>query len=152
MTEQPDLPAFYFPVRVRFHETDLQGHLNFIWHPAYFSMAIAEYLKHIEFSYADMTAQGVDMVFVHADCSFHGPCYYEDLLHVHCRIDHVGNTSLRFSLTTVVQNGERRAASGEMTVVFLDHQTREKTSVPEPIRGAFQRQENQAGFQASSET
>lgn len=134
MTEP--LPPFFFPVRVRFYETDFQGHLNFIWHQAYFSMAIAEYLKQIGFSYAAMNEAGVDMVFVNANCSFHGPCFYEDLLHVHCRVERTGNTSASFGLTTVTAEDGRRVASGEMTVVFLDSQTREKTSAPAPIRDA----------------
>ena len=128
------LPAFFHPIRVRFYETDLQGHLNFIWHQAYFSMAIAEYLKHVDFSYQQMNSAGVDMVFVNASCSFHGPCYYEDLLHVHCRIHRIGNTSCTFQLSTVIAEDGRRAASGEMTVVFLDHQSRQKIRVPEEIR------------------
>jgi len=134
MTQQ--LPAFFFPIRVRYYETDLQGHLNFIWHPAYFAMAIAEFLKHIGYSYQAMNEAGVDMVFVNSNCSFHGPCNYEDLLHVHCDIARIGNTSASFGLTTVLAENQRRVASGEMTVVFLDHGSRVKSPVPDPIRAA----------------
>lgn len=132
MNEQ--LPEFFHSIRVRFYETDLQGHLNFIWHQAYFSMAIAEYLKHIDFSYQQMNAAGIDMVFVNASCSFHGPCYYEDLLQVHCSIARIGNTSCTFQLISVTAEDGRRIASGEMTVVFLDHHNRQKTRVPDEIR------------------
>jgi len=125
---------FHLPVRVRYFETDRQGHVNFIWHPAYFAMALADYLKTVDYAYQKMNAQGYDMLYVDAHASFHSPCYYDETLHVHCRTERIGNSSIRFAFRTTVPEGDRLIATGDITVVIVDRETMAKTHVPESFR------------------
>ena len=136
-------PGFHFhtPIRVRFHETDQQGHVNFIWHQSYFAMAMADYLKAVGFSYSSLTESGIDMVFVDAHSSFFDACYYDEVLLVHCRVDRIGTTSIRFAFETKAEADGRRVATGDMTVVLVDREKREKRPVPDEMRAALEEHE-----------
>ena len=139
-------PGFHFhtPIRVRFHETDQQGHVNFIWHQSYFAVAMADYLKAIGFSYQALNEAGIDMLFVDAHSSFFDACFYDEVLQVGCRVDRIGTTSIRFAFETTAEKGDRRIASGDMTVVLVDAATRTKCPVPEEMRDAIDRFENES--------
>ena len=135
MSEHPY--RFDLPVRVRFHETDRQGHVNFIWHQSYFAMAMADYLKAIDCSYHKLNENGIDVLFVDAHSSFFEACFYDEVLRVHCRVDRVGTTSIRFAFETTAETDDRRVAAGDMTVVLVDAVKREKCPVPDEMRQAI---------------
>ena len=48
------------PVKVRFNETDLQGHVNFGHYLFYFDAALIEYLAAIGYDFQALLADGVD--------------------------------------------------------------------------------------------
>ena len=50
---------FYATLKVRFNETDLQGHVNFGQYYFYFDVGATEYMEAIGYSYDDMLADGV---------------------------------------------------------------------------------------------
>ena len=133
---------FQLPVRIRFHETDQQGHVNFIWHQSYFAMAMADYLKAVGFSYSSLTESGIDMVFVDAHSSFFDASFYDEVLLVHCRVERIGTTSIRFAFKTTAESDGRLVATGDMTVVLVDAEQRKKHSVPEEMRSAISEFEN----------
>ncbi len=140
MTES--LPRFFTPIRVRYYETDLQGHVNFIWHQSYFAIAAADYLKAVGLSYEALSEKGFDLLFVDVHGTFLGPCFYDEILHVHCRLEKIGNSSLRFAFDTRADNGARAVASGDLTAVLVDKNTRKKTTVPDFFRAAVKAYEN----------
>lgn len=131
-----NLPRFSTPIRVRFYETDLQGHVNFIWHQSYFSIAVGEYLKTIGWPYARFKEEGYDLLIVDAHASFSGPAFFDETLHVHCRIERIGDTSIRFAFVTRAEDGDRPIATGDLTAVMVDHTTRKKVPVPAAFRTA----------------
>ena len=136
------LPRFFAPVRVRYYETDLQGHVNFIWHQGYFAIAAADYLKAIGWSYDTLAEQGFDLLFVDSHGTYLGPSYYDEILRVHCRVQKIGNSSIRFAFTTIAENGHRAIATGDMTAVLVRRPDREKTTVPDGFRNAVSAYEN----------
>ena len=73
-------PRFFTPIRVRYYETDLQGHVNFIWHQSYFAIAAADYLKAIGWSYDHLGSEGYDLLFVDAHGTYLGPAFYDEVL------------------------------------------------------------------------
>ena len=101
---------FYHPLRVRYVETDAQGHVFFGNYLTYFDVSLTEYTRSIGYHYPDMVASGVDMYYVEATCQYKGRAIFDDLLHVHTRIGHVGNTSFtRFPPDAPQLAGGRKA-------------------------------------------
>ena len=143
MASAPITPyPFYTTLRVRFNETDAQGHVNFSWFFNYFDVALVEYLRHLGYSYQQMLADGLDMLYVDAHASYHSPAHFDEALRVHAQAGHIGNTSLRFDFQTFADADDRLVATGEITVVIAQRQNWQKARVPERLRKAIAQKRN----------
>lgn len=133
-----DAYRFYTPLRVRFNETDAQGHVNFAWYLNYFDVALIEYLRALGYSYNDMLEEGFDMLYIDAHTAYKSAAYFDEILQVHCRVGKIGNTSLRFDFQVFGDAGEREVAAGEIVVVIAKRDTYQKTSVPNRLRESIE--------------
>jgi len=132
---------FSTQVRVRFNETDAQGHVNFAHYLSYFDVALTDYLRAIGYTYLQMLADDVDMLYVGTQTRYVSPAYFEEVLNIHAHTGHIGHSSVRFEFQ-VFANADRRAvAEGSITVVMVERATRRKISVPARLREAV------AGFE-----
>jgi len=138
--------SFATELRVRFSETDLQGHVFFGNYVNYFDVALIEYQKALGYPYQRMVEEGIDMVYVEAVSRFHAPAKFDDLLRVACRVGHLGNTSARFDFEVERPEDGVRVASGSITGVCLDHATRRPTPIPEPLRRAVEEYQSKEGL------
>jgi acyl-CoA thioester hydrolase len=111
---------FYYPLRVRYVETDAQRHVFFGHYLTYFDVGLTEYMRAIGCHYPDMVASGVDMFYVEAGCQYKGRARFDDLLHVHTRIGHIGNTSFTFEFAIYKQPTDELIATGTITAVAVD--------------------------------
>ena len=133
---------FSTPVRVRFNETDLQGHVNFGHYLFYFDVGVTDYLRAIGFPYERMQTEGVDMLYGESRARYLSPAYFDETLNIHTRIGHIGNSSLRFEFQAFAAKDSRRVAEGEIRVVMIERATRKKMRVPESLRQAVARFED----------
>ena len=136
-----ELFKFFTPVRVRFNETDLQGHVNFGHYLFYFDIGVTDYLRAIGYSYERMSAEGVDMVYAESRSRYLSPAYFDETLNIHTRIGRIGNSSMRFDFQAIEASSGRRVAEGEITVVMIERGTHKKIRVPEFLREAVARYE-----------
>jgi acyl-CoA thioester hydrolase len=132
---------FSTPVRVRFNETDLQGHVNFGHYLFYFDIGVTEYLKAIGLSYDRLRADGVDMLYLESRARYVSPAYFDEALNIHTRIGHIGNSSMRFDFQAIAASDGRAVAEGHIAVVVVERETRQKIRVPESLREAVGRYE-----------
>lgn len=130
---------FYFPLRVRYVETDAQRHVFFGNYLTYFDVGLTEYTRAIGYAYPDMVASGVDMFYVEAGCQYKGRAYFDDLLQVHCRIGHIGNTSFTFEFAIYKQPTDNLVATGRIVAVTVDAKTEQPVRVPDELREAVAR-------------
>jgi acyl-CoA thioester hydrolase len=136
---------FYHPLRVRYVETDAQGHVFFGHYLTYFDIGLIEYTRAVGYSYQDMLASGVDMFYVESGCQYKGRAYFDDLLHVHTRIGRFGNTSFAFEFAIYRQPAEELIATGKITAVSVDAGTAQPIRVPDKLREAVARFEHAGG-------
>ncbi len=130
---------FYHPIRVRYVEVDAQQHVFFGHYLTYFDIALVEYMKAVGHSYPDIVAAGVDMFYAHASCDYEGRARFDDLLHVHARIGHIGNTSFTFEFAIYKQPTDELIATGEIVAVAVDVEMEKPASVPDGLREAVAR-------------
>jgi acyl-CoA thioester hydrolase len=128
---------YYHPIRVRFSETDLQGHVFFGNYFTYFDVAAVEYMRAIGYSYQTMGAEGVDLVYASSHCDHLGRAFFDETLHVYTRIGHVGNTSLKFEFLVRGAGDGRLIARGEIVAVMVDAEEMRPVRVPESFRRAI---------------
>jgi acyl-CoA thioester hydrolase len=134
---------FYHPLRVRYVETDPQQHVLFSQYLNYFDLGLTEYTRAIGYFYSEMVASGVDMFYVKAECDYKGRAYFDDLLHVHTRIGHIGNTSFTFEFAIYKPSKDELIATGQIVAVAVDAETHESVRVPDELRDAVARFEEQ---------
>jgi acyl-CoA thioester hydrolase len=133
---------FYHPLRVRYVETDAQGHVFFGNYLTYFDVGLTEYTRSIGYHYPDMVASGVDMYYVEATCQYKGRAVFDDLLHVHARIGHIGDTSFTFEFAIYKQPADELIATGNIVAVAVDLATAQAVRVPDGLREAVARFED----------
>ena len=133
-----DFYPFSTTLKVRFNETDAQGHVNFAFYYNYFDVALIEYLRSIGFSYQQMLEDNMDMLYVDSHASYHAPSHFDDVLRIHCRAGKVGNSSVRFDFQIFNETKNCLATKGEITIVMADRKTLRKTSVPARFRQALE--------------
>jgi len=142
MTENQK-PKYYYPLRVRYAETDAQCRVFFGNYLTYFDVALAEYMRAIGYTYQDMMAAGVDMFYVEAACQYKGPAHFDDLLHVHACLAHIGNTSFTFAFSVYKQPGDELISTGKIVAVAVDMATEKPIRVPDALREAAARFEEE---------
>ena len=135
---------YYYPLRVRYAETDAQQRVFFSNYLIYFDVAMAEYMRTIGYTYPDMVAAGVDMFNIEASCQYKGPARFDDLLHVHTRVGHIGKTSFSFEFAIFKQPSDELIATGKIVAVAVDVETEKPTHVPNALREAVARFEGNA--------
>jgi acyl-CoA thioester hydrolase len=134
---------FFHPLRVRYVEVDAQRHVFFGHYLTYFDVALIEYMRAIGHSYQDMLASGVDMFYAATNCQYKGRARFDDLLDVHVRIGHIGNTSFTFQFAIYQQPADTLVVTGEIVAVAVDAETETPVRVPTALRQAVARFEEE---------
>lgn len=133
---------FSYPIKVRYVETDAQGHVFFGHYYTYFDVAMIEYMRVIGYSYQDLLDDGMDLLYVESLCRYQAPAYYDEVLSVHTRIGNVGNSSLTFEFSIYKDGGsDQLVATGHIVAVNVDKENRQPKRVPDALRQAVREYE-----------
>jgi acyl-CoA thioester hydrolase len=125
-------------MRVRFRDTDSQGHMFFANYLVFADEVAGNYMRTLGFDWSDPENLPSFVFTVNVNCDYHQECLAGQDVRVDVAYRKLGNTSatLGFSLTRV---GDGQAlASGVFTQVFVDPATRKPILVPEAIREVLQ--------------
>ena len=133
------LAKFYHQVRVRFADTDLQGHVFFGNYYTYLDEAFMAYIRELGYSWETLGKMGLEVYYVDSGCQLKGRSFFEDELRVHTTISKIGNSSLTAEMTVVREKNGETVATGFITGVVVDPNTRKPTSVPRELRAAVTR-------------
>lgn len=140
---------FFTPLKVRFNETDLQGHVNFGHYLFYFDVALTDYLEAIDYSYQRMLEDGIDMLYLESHSNYKSPVHWPELLNVHARIGHLGNRSIRFEFDVRAQVDGRQVATGHIVAVTVAREGWDPAPIPQALRQAVDSYEASQGSPAS---
>ena len=131
----------YLSLRVRYGETDRQGHVYFANYPVYFDEASTNYMHAIGCSYSDLLAAGADTFYIHSECDYQGRVFFEEVLNIHTRVGRIGNSSITFEFAAFKEQTGEAVATGKIVAVCVDPQTRKPVRVPDHVRAAIARLE-----------
>ena len=125
---------FFFPLRVRYAETDAQGIVFYGHYLTYFDTAITEYLRDLPFDYVDHVKRtGTDFHVVKAVIEFFAPSHFDDEIEVHVRTGKIGRSSLTFIIEIFPKNEETLLVRGEVVWVNTDQKAKRPASLPEAL-------------------
>jgi acyl-CoA thioester hydrolase len=135
MNSEPKF-KFFTPVKVRYQDTDQQGHVYFGVYYTYFDEGVEGYLEAIGYSYRQMLADKIDFIFVESHCTYKSSVKWPEVLKVHTRIGHIGRRSLRYEFEIWADADGRLVATGYIAVVTVDRDTFKPQPVPDALRQA----------------
>nr|WP_295972781.1 thioesterase family protein [uncultured Bacillus sp.] len=99
--------SFFYPIKVRFSETDLFGHLNNSSAFIYLEEARIEFLKHIGLM-GKYLASDNDLICVAADmqCDYLKQIYFDERINVYVKANFIGNSSVDLHYLAKNEQGE----------------------------------------------
>lgn len=123
-------PPFVFQTRIRFIDTDASGRIHYTAMFRYFESAEIEFLRTLGINYDPKSP--INFPRVHVECDFKMAIEHDDVIDIHVRVAHVGNSSVRFEFRTL-KTGQP-AAAGIVVVACMDRNTQRSIPIPEEIR------------------
>ncbi|WP_226036492.1 acyl-CoA thioesterase [Aquibacillus saliphilus] len=97
--------SFHIPIKVRFAETDMFGHVNNVFVFMYFEQARIELLKKIGLFQIKSTVDTIPIV-ADLQCDYINQIYFEDQLRIYVKVNQVGRTSFDIHYLAVNDNDE----------------------------------------------
>ena len=107
-------------VRVRYNECDPMGYLHHGNYFTFFEIGRTELLRAGGGNYRKMEADGMLIVVVKAECRYHRPAKYDDVLRLITAIDRV--TQAKIVHKYELFRGEEHLATGYVTLAVIDRQ------------------------------
>ena len=128
---------FFYPLRVRWAEVDMQKIVFNAHYLMYFDTAIAEYWRALALPYEEaMQKLGGDLYVKKASIEFHASARFDDRLDVALRLNRIGNSSMVFS--GCIFRGDDLLITSELIYVFADPSSQTSKSVPNELRQLMQ--------------
>ena len=122
-------------MRVRFRDTDVQGHVYFGNYFEFCDEAYSAYMRAVGFPWQEMVKGGTDMFYASASCDYLGSARFEDTVHIEVQSPTIGNTSVTCAFL-IRNEANEPLATAMLTSVCVDPTTRQKKRVPEAFREA----------------
>lgn len=134
--ERTDFQVFY-PISTRWMDNDVYGHVNNVTYYSYFDSTINRYL--IEEGGLDIHAATVVGFVVSSNCQFRKPLAYPEAIEAGLRVAKTGNSSVTYELGIFKEGDNEASAHGQVVHVFVDQETNKPTAIPDRIRAALVR-------------
>lgn len=141
-TEQQGRHRYALALKVRYADTDAQGHVFFANYLTYADEGLTGYLEAIGCSYRSLGEQGLDLVYAASRCTHRGSARFGDTLQIHTAITKLGNTSVTCSVE--VCRADELLAEIELVSVMVDRSTLSPRTIPDMLRQATERFESRA--------
>jgi acyl-CoA thioester hydrolase len=128
---------FRHRLRVRFNECDGQGVVFYANYLVYFDIAITELWRELVQPYAEMQAEGVDMMVGEATIRYFDSARFDDEIDLVVTVTRLGRTSMTTAMSIERGADGKRLVEGELRHVFIDAQSGGARPIPESIRAAL---------------
>ena len=132
-----DTFRFHTPIKVRYNETDMQGHVNFGHYLFYFDAALVEYMDALSYNFQDLAKDETDFLYIEAHCNYKSPAHWPEVLNAHVRVGHAGDRSLRFEFEVHAEKDERLVATGHIAAVTVRADNFELRPIPDRLLKAI---------------
>jgi acyl-CoA thioester hydrolase len=128
---------FRHRLRVRFNECDGQGVVFYANYLVYIDIAMTELWREVVQPYAEMQAEGVDMMVGEVTVRYLESARFDDELDLLVTVTRLGTSSLTTALSIERVADGKLLVEGELRHVFLDTRNGGTRPIPEAIRTAL---------------
>lgn len=124
-------------MRVRFRDTDAQGHMFFANYLVFADEVTGNFMKTLGFDWSRPDVMPCFVFTANANCDFVHECHGGDDIRVDVRYESVGNTSAKLSFELTRVSDEQTLVRGSFVQVFVDPSTRKPVPVPDLVRSTL---------------
>lgn len=124
-------------VAVRYSDTDAQGHLYFANYMIYADEVGGHYMEALGLAAMNPQRAPCFIFTVNINCDFIGECAASDRVRVSVGYVRLGNSSAEMAFHLANEATGEALASGSLTQVFVDKQTRRACGLPSGYREAI---------------
>ncbi|MBP1968829.1 acyl-CoA thioester hydrolase [Virgibacillus natechei] len=125
--------SFFIPIKIRFSETDMFGHVNNVSPFIYFEEARIEFLKSM--SVFDDIKQEDTSIPVVADlqCDYHKQMFFDDYINLFVKANYVGSTSIDIHYMALDKD-EQVSLTGRGRLVYVEPKTGNPISLTDSMK------------------
>jgi acyl-CoA thioester hydrolase len=124
-------------VRVRFSDTDAQGHLYFANYLVYADEVAGFYMEELGFSAMNPQQAPCFIFTVNINCDYIDECKAYDTVRVFVGYGRLGNSSAELLFELYNEETGAALARGSLTQVYVDKHSRQPTGIPAEFRAAI---------------
>ena len=131
--------SFFFPLRVRYAEVDMQGVVFNAHYLTYFDTAITEFLRSTGYSYKELfTTSDLDFHLVKATVEYLGPVNFDEQIEIGVTMARIGTSSATFALGVYGKGDDECRATGEIVWVCAKKGTHKSYPIPDDFKVIFE--------------
>lgn len=123
---------FFTPIKVRFSETDLYGHVNNTSVFVYFEEARIEFIQTLGL-YEGFDTKKFGMVVADLQCNYLKQMFFNQVIDFYVKVNELGNTSADIHYMAINEAGEV-TLTGRGRVVFIDFETGKPQIIPDSMK------------------
>jgi acyl-CoA thioester hydrolase len=127
---------FYIPIKVRFSETDMYGHVNNVSPFIYFEEARIDYIQHLGIL-TDMSKKDEAIIVADVQCDYWKQIYFNDKLKLYVKVASIGNTSFDLHYMALRED-EEIVLTGRGRIVYINPQTGKPKPLTEQMKRKMQ--------------
>lgn len=124
---------FSIPIKPRYSETDMFGHVNNISYFIYFEQGRADYMEHLELD-VQLFNDRYGSVVADLECKYLAQVYRKDPLRLHVRVAKLGRSSFEIEYALADAETGQLKAAGRGAMVFIDKIGGSSVPLPESVR------------------
>jgi acyl-CoA thioester hydrolase len=126
---------FLAQIQTRWSDNDMFGHINNVEYYRFFEMIVVEFLRGP--CAMDLLNSPVLTFAAESLCRFRRPLSWPHGVVGGLKIEHLGNSTVRYAIALFDDSSDDAAADGHWTHVFVDRQSQRPIPIPEAIRHVF---------------
>ena len=130
-------PAHCELFKVRYRDTDAQGHLYFANYLVYADEAAGSYMSSLGFDWSDPASLPCLVFTVNINIDYLDECRIEDRVRAEVGYSRLGNASAQLDFALFNDARGTALARGHIRQVFVDRETRRSMPIPPPLRQAI---------------
>ena len=123
-------------IGTRWADNDAYGHVNNTVHYQWFDTAVNAWL--IDQGLLDIARGDPIGLVVETGCRYARPLAYPESVDLGLAVDHVGKSSVRYSLGVFAKDENEAAAEGHFVHVYVGRESRKPVELPAAWRQAFE--------------
>jgi acyl-CoA thioester hydrolase len=124
---------FSIPLKVRYSETDMLGHLNNVSYFIYFEQGRVEYFEHLDLLDYLFNEEAITVV-ADLECQYLAQVYLKEPLRLHIRTASLGRSSLDLEYALVEETTGQLKAVGRGAIVRVHTKSGKSSRLPEAAR------------------